>query len=845
MNPDIRKNIYSHGLALIYFFAITFLFFKPEFTDDQSIAQDDIIRYQGVAQQTIKYNKTHEQPTLWTTSMFGGMPVYLFEAHFPDQLLGFFDRIFKGFMTSKSAHMYFMAALCFYLAMLCFGVSPYFAMIGAIAFGLTTYNLVLIDVGHMTKMWAIAYSPLILGGMCLVFRKKTLLGFAVFSLALALQLRSNHLQITYYLAFVCAIYVITEFVFTMKQKEVKSFSISVAVLVLGAILALGANSGRLITTKEYAKYSIRGKSELTPSHQHKDNAQSADGLDKAYAFAWSQGVSETLTLLIPNAYGGSNNETLEEDFETYQTLESKIDPQQFQNLVNNAPFFYWGDQPFTNAPIYAGATVCFLFVLAIILMNNTHRYWLIASVLLTMIFAWGKNFSSLNYFMFDYFPLFNKFRSVSMALSLTVLMMSMGAVMGLDHIAKMKFSEDLKKKLIIAFGLTGGVSLIFFLMGGSLFSFIGMADSNYPDWLLDAIYADRETMLKNDALRSFFFIGVLGTVIFFRLKNKLDLIPFTVIIAAVLLMDVWGVGRRYLNADDFEDAVQERNFSPTPADQIIMKDPDPNYRVLNINNPFQDAKTSYYHKSVGGYFAAKPRRYQDLIEHYLGNAVTRIRGQLAKRRRPNFASYQILNMLNTKYIKIGENEKAVLKNDFVYGDAWFVESIKTVQNPDEEIAMLKNVNLATTAVIDKSKFDIKDQKYSLSSSSDTDSLNAQSKVVKPKLQAKLLEYAPNAITYQTNNPNNGFLVMPEAYYPKGWHVTLDGKPVTHARVNYVLRGMKVPAGKHKIVFSFDPKSYQLGSMLTKISTILITLVVLISLGITLKIEFYTTSKSEA
>ncbi len=833
------QAVVPHLVAVVCFYVVTILFFKPEFMDKKTIAQDDILRYKGVAQQTIEYNKTHDEPTLWTSSMFGGMPVYLFQAEFSDTPLSFLDNLFKGFMTSKSGHMFFMGVFCFYLAMVCFGVSAHFSAVGAIVFGLTTYNLVLIDVGHMTKMWAIAYSPLILAGMYLVFRGKWILGFAIFSLALTLQLRSNHLQITYYLAFVCAVYGIQELIISLKTKELKNFGIASGLLVLGAVLALGANSGRLITTKEYAQYSIRGESELTPLNQTTDNKQGKDGLDREYAFAWSQGVSETMTLLIPGIYGGSSNEKLDKDSEIYQFLRGNVPPEQFRGLTERSPFLYWGDQPFTSAPIYAGAVVCFLFILVLILGDNSQKYWILGGVLITVIFAWGKNFSSINYLLFDHFPLFNKFRSVSMALSLTVLLMTMGAVLGLEQISKMEMSEDLKKKLGIAFGLTGGIALLLFLAGDSFFNFVGKGDANYPEVLLDYIYVDRENMMKDDALRSFFFIAVITGLIFLKLQGKFSNMVFGLVVGIFMIADVWGVGKRYLNEDDFQREAEKVHLAPTPADEVILQDTHPNYRVLNLNNSFQEAQTSYYHKSVGGYFAAKPRRYQDLIERQLGKSVAGIQVDLGKGKRPNFANYKILNMLNTKYIKFSESAKGVLKNELAYGSAWFVEELKAVQNPDEEMLSLNDLNPAQTAVVDMSKFKIEPKKYTLPivlDSSSIDSLNTDNQIIEPKLKAKLVAYSPKSITYETDNPNLGFLVMSEGYYAEGWEVTLDGKPTDYVRVNYVLRGMEVPAGKHTIQFTFNPKSYETGALLTQVSAILVVLIFIGGLGWNLKKE---------
>jgi len=799
--------------AILLFHTLTVVYFSPEFFENKTIAQDDILRYEGMAKQTIDFNKKNDEPTLWTSAMFGGFPVYLFQAEFSDQPLKVMDWAFKGFLQNKKAHGLFMTMFCFFLAMLCFEVNPILAIFGAIGFGLSSYNLVLIDVGHITKLWAIAYSPLILGGMFLVFRQKYWLGFAVFTLALTLQIRANHVQITYYLAFVALFFLLFEVIEIIKKKDFRQLAFSIAIFGGGAILALGASAGRLLTTLDYMPYSIRGKAELTPLNIE---AVSTGGLDRDYAFQWSQGIGETFTLLIPNLYGGSNNEQLPKTSAVYQLLQQAgYSGADLESVAQNAPFLYWGDQPFTNAPIYAGAISCFLFVLGFFILEKRQKYWLLGGVLITFFFAWGKNFETFNYLMFDYFPYFNKFRSVSMALSLSVLLIGMGAVLSLSRLLEMEWSKELFKQIGIAFGLTGGLAFLLAILGGSLLSFSGMADGNYPEQLLPAILADRQSFLRVDAFRSFIFIGLAVIVLYLFFQKKLSKNISLLLLILLISVDVWGVGKRYLNAADFEKNLEQTAHVATDADQVILKDKSLNYRVLNLANPFNDAETSYFHKSVGGYFPAKPRRYQDMIERQIEPQMQQLIADFSGGK-PNFENYHILNMLNTKYIKFGSGAKEVLQNPANLGSAWFVQKLTAVNSADEEMKALDKLNTAQEAVFDAKKFEkISPKTYQTDSTA----------------SVKLVDYSPKYLKYACQTNAVSLLVMSENYYPKGWIAKLDGKEVPYFSVNYILRAIEVPAGKHSIEFVFEPQIYQTGRSITQISAILVGLLVVSALGL--------------
>lgn len=818
MKFDFNK-ILPHLICIILMYAVTIAYFKPEFFDNKGLVKPDIVHYEGGSKEVIDYNKTHEDKTLWTGSMFSGMPAYLLHADFSEQPVTLMEKIAKGtFFHFTDASWLFAAFICTYIGLLCFGVSPYLALIGAITFGLSTYNLVIIGAGHITKIRAIAYAPLVLGGMYMTLRneelRKKLLGFAVFAMGFALELRANHVQITYYLGMVCVVFGISEFIFSLKENKLKPFFISASLLVFATVLGLGTAAGRLMITNEYGKYSTRGKAELSSNASEKGTtSEKQDGLSKEYAFGWSQGIGETLTLLIPNLYGGSSNEKLSQNGETYKMLEQavqggQIPAGQLNAYASQFPL-YWGNQPFTSAPVYAGAIVCFLFALGMFVLDNRLKFWLLGGILITMMFSWGSNLAWFNYAFFDYFPGFNKFRSVSMALSLSVLLMAIIGTLALEKLLNQKFTpENFKtsqKQLSYAVGATAGFALLMWLMGTAFFDFATPNDEQFGA-LTDAVRADRKAMMKSDALRSVIFIVLAAAAIWLQWKNK---ITGTVAILAIGLLstiDVWGVGKRYVNESKFQENPERIAHQKTPADEEILKDKDLSYRVMNFQNPFNDSETSYWHKAIGGYFAAKMRRYQELYERQLEKQLQQV-GTDLKAQQPNFENYHILNMLNARYFKFGDEANAIMKNPAALGNAWFVSKVETVENADAEMASLDKLNTKTSAVVDTRQFKISQTDFQIDSTA----------------SIKLTSYSAKELQYESNSSQKGFAVFSEIYYPEGFDITIDGQPTTCVRANYVLRAMEIPAGKHQIRFVFNPSSYNTGSLITSISCMILGL----------------------
>ncbi len=631
------------------------------------------------------------------------------------------------------------------------------------------------------------------------------------------------MQITYYLLLLILIFGIVELVYAIKEKWLPEYFKRVAILGLGALLAVGVSFGRLYATYEYGKYSIRGKSELT-STAAKPQSESG-GLDRDYAFNWSYGVGETITLLIPDFYGGASTYSLTDKSETYKALVQVGAPEsQAKDIIKNLPL-YWGDQPFTSGPVYVGAIICFLFVLGLFLVDKRIRYWLLAATILSLMLAWGKNFEAFNYFMFDYFPGYNKFRAVSMALVIAQVAIPLLGILALHEVFYGKRQINYQKSVLYSAGITAGIALLAMIVG-SMSDFTAPADAQlasggYPVQVVNALREDRASMMRTDTFRTIFFILAAAAVLYFYLKGKLTATVASLAVGLLILVDLWTLDKRYLKNENFHRQILEDHFQPTAADQQVLKDKTLSYRVLNLQNPFNDARTSYFHKSIGGYHGAKLRRYQDLIDQKLAPEMQSFIGALQNQPTEAtisaaFAQQPALNMLNTKYI-IYNPEAAPLPNPAALGNAWFVSTVRPVNSADEEIAALNNFNPASEAIVDVSKFPLQNRTYSAAGST-----------------VQLTGYTPNELTYTVNAAQNGLVVFSEVYYKDGWNAYIDGKEVPHLRANYVLRALEVPAGQHKVVFKFEPKEYTIGNTVSLISSLLMFAVIIGAIAFAVK-----------
>lgn len=814
------KELRKHILALGLFLLLSVFYFSPMVFDGKVLRQSDLASVKGMTNEIDRYygknQKVEEGMAAWTGSMFSGMPTYNVKVYgTPKNYLSCIDKPVKKIGVFGPG-IIFVALICFYILMCVLGVNYWLAIAGSVAYAFASYNLIIIDVGHITKAYAIAYMPLTVAGICLLFRQKLLIGGILFLLGVTFSLLNSHIQITYYLALFCLILYIGFLFREIRLKNYKNLTRVTVILVVGAVLAALPMAGGLYTNLEMSKESLRGKTELTQTTTGQAEKISS-GLDIDYAFRWSYGKAETFTLMIPDFYGGASVGTLDRHSNLYQALQSR-GAQVGQEVQANT---YWGDQPFTAGPVYFGALICFLFVLGMFVIRNPLKWWLLGATLFFFILAWGRNFSLVNDFLFHYLPLYNKFRVPSMALVIPGLIFPWVGIWGLDRIFRGKVEKALLKKgLAYAFVLTGGVCLLFGLLPGLFMDFTSPMDGyqQLPDWYRSALLQDREALLRADAFRSFFFILAGAALIYwFRVaKSPAQTAKYAAVgIALLTLIDLWAVDRRYLDDTHFLSPRTENNYAMTPADQEILKDKDLSYRVLNLNDPFNESRTSYYHKSIGGYSAAKLRRYQELIDHRISGEMTMLIERFKQAQRvedllPVLAQLPTLNMLNTRYF-IYNPAQPPLFNPFAYGNAWFVKDWQVVENADAEIAALDTLQPFKEAVVDK-RFAAE--------------LEGLTIVPDSTASIELIAYEPVKLKYKTKSATEQLAVFSEVYYPYGWKAYIDGKPATHFRADWILRAMRIPAGEHVVEFKFVPEKVILAHQIaSKVSLVILILVV--------------------
>jgi len=782
------KGAVPHLIALAAFILITVIYFQPLF-QGQKIYQGDIVNYKGMSQEIIEHRNETGEEALWTNRMFGGMPAYQISHKTPSNLIVYADK-FIGFNFPREASFVLIAFIGFYILLLSMGLSVPLAIAGAIGFGLSSYIFIILEAGHNTKAHAMAYMAPVLAGIIMAFKGKVLKGAAVTALFLALQLRANHLQITYYLLLMVLIFGVFELVHAIRNNKTPSFVKTGFVLILAAVLAVGSNIEKIWTTYEYGKASTRSQSELTIDG---DQENKTTGLNKDYATSWSYGKMETFNLMIPNFMGGASGSELAKDSETYKVLKANRVPNA-KNIIKRMPT-YWGTQPFTSGPVYIGAIMCFLFVTGLFLVKGRLKWWLLTCTILSFALAWGHNMMWLTDLFLDYVPGYNKFRTVSMILVISEVTIPLLGLLALKEFISENVDRVEKiKSLKFGFGIAGGLTLIFALIGPSMFSFSGMSDAQYPEFLVSTLEIDRAEMLRSDALRSFAFIALMAGTIYLFLSEKISKTILASTIAVLVLVDMLPVNKRYLNADDFVKARKmEQPFQITNADRQILNDKELNFRVFNPTERLDaGARTSYFHNNIAGYHGAKLKRYQELMDM-----------QISKN------NQSVINMLNVKYIfqKSQSGELVATLNPSRNGAAWFVENLQQVENADEEMGSISNFTPGKEAFIDK--------RYGKSGSYSTTG------------SIVLTDYKPNHLVYNVKASNNSvFAVFSEIYYEKGWNAYIDGELQEHYRVNYVLRGMELPKGEYQVAFKFEPKSVSLGSSIALVSSLLIYLLLL-------------------
>lgn len=885
MNKELLKKVGIYA-GIILLFAVLAYSFTPQVLSGKIVNQSDISAWKGMAQEAVAHNAAHpEDQTAWTNSMFGGMPTTAIIDDFDGDWT---QKIYKFLLTGRRPASYLLLALIGgFLLMLSMGTSKLIAIAGAIAIAFCSYNFQIIQVGHNTKMQAIAYFPWVLAGIIFTYRAalghgffdsikkdsksasgkendtegwkswlpKTILGATLFALALSMQIKANHIQITYYLAIVIIVYAIALLISLCIDKTrralLKRFFIASALLLVIGGVGIATNANKLIPTYKYTPYTMRGGSELSAdSDTHNDR-----GLDLAYATAWSYGIEEMPNLLIPNYNGGSSSGELPMDSETAKLLKRAGQPN-LRETMKSMPL-YWGPQPFTAGPMYMGAITVFLFVLGLFLCKGREKWWMLVAAVISIFLAWGNHFMWFTRLWFEYAPLYNKFRTVSMALTTLQVLMPLLGFYALDRIIKEKYtSQEFFKAALPAYIITGLFCLVCWLAPGIAGTFTGSVDAGQHELITEALMADRQTLLANDARRSFFLITILCLLILWAFrKPKYDAVGkngsfvmkgrMTIVAVSVILLvwlDLFSVGKRFLNKDHF---VTQKDFTsiyePRPVDEVILEDTSLDYRVLDISvNTFNDAIPSYHHKTIGGYSPVKLQRYQDLIEKYLTSEINEIYGVINDSEtiqdiEDNLPELTITSLLNGKYIILG-GEYPPIFNRFAKGNAWFVDSAVAAANPDEEIALIGAVDLGRTAVIGDD--------FAWARESVPELTDATTVETSPTRTITLTDYAPNELRYAFSTEVESAAVFSEIYYPEGWKAwiepagaygevrgghyrpTAEGRPVELFRADWILRGAIIPEGEGQIIMRFEPESYAVGKNISTASSILLILLLL-------------------
>ena len=818
---SLTKFAKSHLIILLGFLALALAYMSPVL-DGKVLSQHDMTQSEGVRQELTAYQEETGESSQWTNSLFSGMPS--FHVGPTGARTTIFREIAKvtrlGAGMSHPIAILFAYLACFYILLLTLRVSPWLSAIGAIAFALSSYNLIILQPGHISKAYAIAFMAPVVAGILLTYRGKYLVGGLIFLLGLGIELYYNHLQITYYLVLLSVIIVLSKGVFAIIEKQLRKFMTASGVLLIVALLALLPNISTFWTNYEIAKQSIRGTPELTANQENQTS-----GLDRDYALSYSYGKAETFSLMIPFMTGGKtgalggNEKAME-----------KVSPQLKETVAGSNQ--YWGAKASTAGDNYSGAIVVFFFVLGLLLIKGPMRWWIIISSLLSIMLAWGSNFPALSHFFLDHVPFYNKFRTVEMTLVIVCFNIPLLAFLAIDRILK---EPDLilekRKQFLIAFGLTGGLSLIFFLIPG-LFNFftereelmfnqqLQEANVQYATQFrqfMDELEAARIYIFRHDAIRSFILISLAFVLTWYFASKKLKMAWFLAGLALLVTLDLWLIDQRYLNKDNFvSKRQQESTMAMTTADELILQDPDIHYRVANLTvNPWADGTTSYHHKSIGGYHGIKMRRYQDLINVYMSqgfqNIIEVLNAQPSSVQLDSvLAEQQVLNMINTKYFILNPSSQP-LRNPHAMGHGWLVNDIKLVDNADEEYLALGNTDLTRVAIVDKRFEAMVTENLKHEEASGT---------------VELTEYRPNHMRYEVSLDQSSLVVFSDIYYEGGWKASIDGEPVPHLRANYILRALPVDAGTHIVEFEFVFEPFEKGEKVSLAGSILVLLVLL-------------------
>jgi hypothetical protein len=810
MNNWFSRN--GIHLAIIgIFIAICFVYFSPAL-QGKDLLQGDVIQAQGMQKEIMDFKAKDGKGPLWTNSMFGGMPSYQIWVQYPNNITTYVISFFKTiFPNPIDAVLLYLLGAYFLFCVL--RMNPWLAAAGAIAFAFSSYNFQIIDAGHSNKAIAIAFFAPILAGIIMTFRRQYLAGAAVTALFLAIEIRTNHIQMTYYLFIALLILVGIELYHAIKAGATKDFLKSFGYLAAASVLAVAVNAGALWTSYEYAKESTRGKSNLST-----DKAEPNTGLDRDYAYAWSQGVGESLTFLVPNAYGGASGiEELDTDSEVAKALAAKGVPAEqlrpaMQQLYQLGLSTYWGDKQFTSGPWYFGAIICFLFVLGLFTIKSRIKWWIVSATVLCLLLSFGRHLPFLSDLFFNYFPLYNKFRAVESILVIAALLVPVLAILAVKEVAfHTEEPKKLNKHLQYALYITGGILLILLLVPSLVLDFrsathtqfveqltqVTGGDRSFADSIANALIQDRISLARMDALRSLVFVLIGAGLIWTLINKKLTPQIVFILLAVVILGDMWNIDQRYLNNSKFvEKNVLAQQFQARDVDQMIMRDQS-HFRVFDLSqgNPFSNSNPSYFHKSLGGYHAAKLKRYQELLDKQFSGSINE----------------DVLDMLNTKYVITSDEtgQKQTIQNRATAaGNAWFVPNVTYVKTADEEMAAI-------------SSFDPK--KVMIVSEEFKPLIDLQRIGYDANAFIRLISYHPDVMTYEYSSGKDVLAVFSEIYYDKGWNAYVDGEKIPYFRADYLLRAAQLPGGNHKLEFRFEPASYYTGEIISLIASILLVL----------------------
>ena len=803
-----KPKVWHYIIAILAFAVISWVYFYPVM-QGKRVKQHDMEMHKGMAQELTQYRESTGETALWTNSAFSGMPAWNISAPQKTNLFQYVHKVLSIGLPSPLGSV-FISMLGFFILLLVLDIGVWVSALGAIAYGFTSYLYIIIGAGHNAKAVAMAYMAPVIAGVLLTYKGKYLWGLVLTAIAASLELYANHLQITYYLVLILVVIVIAEFISDIRQKKLLHFVKASLMLVLVAVISVLTFSTKLYANYEFGKETTRGKPVLTSNE-----ANQTKGLERDYITQWSYGKGETWSLMIPNAKGGASAYIGKQN----PVLE-KVDGRFKESIAQSNA--YWGDQPGTSGPVYVGAIVVFLFVLGALTVKGKLKWALLIATLLSILLSWGKNFMGFTNFFLDYIPGYDKFRAVSMTLVIAEVTMPLLGFLGLAEMVKSP--ENAKKnmtKFFIALGVTAGFCLLFYVMPKTFFNFLSQEEAKQfasmsagKDGAIYAQFASqledvRVAIFRKDALRSLIFIILAAVPLFLYVKGKLKAVPAFAVLAALILVDMFPIDKRYLNNDNFIDKAKfDKPFVASPANQYILNDKALSYRVADITRDmFNDASTCYFHKSIGGYSGAKLRRYQDVITQYLGPGLNRLRSaKTAEDMARQLSQQEVLNMLNTKYI-IFNPQSQPFENQFAFGNAWMVNEVKMANTPNEEFNALATTDMLHTAIIGK-EFEQQVKGY---------------KAKDMEGSITLTDYKPNQLTYTFSANEDKLVVFSEIWTSKGWTMLIDGQESPLLRANYLLRAAMIPAGRHEIMMFYEPKVWKVGGTISLISSLAILL----------------------